>query len=85
MTIQGADVRCIVICLDYWKNLQLLFFYPFSLRDDVKMHIVTIGQKKFLANVSIVDVDPKKLEHFEKYIKQTNKSHRACLAMLKEQ
>jgi len=59
-----------------------LIFFLSSLRDDVKMHIATIGQKKFLANVSIVDVDPKTLEHFDKYIKQTNKSHKACLDML---
>lgn len=61
-----------------------MFFFSsiisYSLTDDVKKHIVSIGLDKFLVNATVVDVDPKTPEqHFVKYVKRTNTSHQAYL------
>lgn len=51
-----------------------------SIKDDVRKHIVSIGHDKFLVNATVIDVDPKAAEqHFVKYVKQTNISHKAYL------
>lgn len=55
-----------------------------SVRDDVRTHIVRVGRDHFLVNATVVDVDPKTPEHFVKYIKQTNTSHKAYLDTLKK-
>lgn len=59
----------------------LVFFYIliYSIRDDVRKHIVRIGRAQFLVNATVVDVDPKSPEHFIKYIKQTDISHKVYL------
>ncbi|KAJ6646542.1 hypothetical protein Bhyg_01755, partial [Pseudolycoriella hygida] len=50
-----------------------------SFSEDVKKHIVSIDRNIFLVNATVVDVDPKTPQHFVKYIKQTNLSHKAYL------
>ncbi|KAG4079475.1 hypothetical protein HA402_005172 [Bradysia odoriphaga] len=48
-----------------------------SITHNIRKHIISHGRDKFLVNATAVDVDPKTPEHFVKYIKQTNASHKA--------
>lgn len=58
-------------------NVFFSLFWISSITDNVRKHIISHGRDKFLVNATVVDVDPKTPEHYVKYIKQTNASHRA--------
>lgn len=50
----------------------------------VRNHIIQLNDMMFVTNITVMDLDPKSLRHFEKYVKQINISHIAYKDFLKK-
>lgn len=86
---ERADAVLVLCCYFLFERRKKIIedfrlYFTSSFGDDVRKHIVTIGRDTFLVNATVIDVDPKTVDHFEKYIKQTNTSHKAYLDSLKK-
>lgn len=60
------------------------FFVYFRFLDSTAFgHLVSTNGFSFVTNVVVTDLDAKRNEHFNKYIRQSNASHKAYLENLK--